>query len=269
MVDKFGGYVERLRAGETRKAVAERAGISAEYLRQIERLGKIPRQDKLLALAKALDQEPKEFLYRALEERNDEAARALQSVRPRFPRLRQTLLDRLRGQGRDLVAEDLVSLELAPQERLALLVWAGIHLMDVEGLEPEAARARAKQLLGRPEFVDETLADYVARNIVAWEVDPQTGQQTYQVASARVEEILEQMVEFLFPAGGSINGKNAALAREIAELLEDEEFAALFHNLKSYRKLSERDKSDIRSLWEIAGTMVKERLGRAQSREVA
>jgi len=269
MAEKFGAYLERLRGGETRKSVAARAGISSEYLRQIERLGKIPQQDKLLALARALDQEPKEFLYRALEERNDEAARALQSVKPRFPRLRQALLARLRGQGREQVAADLVSLELAPQERLALLVWAGIHLMDIEGLEPEAARARAKQLLVRPEFVDEVLADYIARNLVSWEVDSEIGQQTYQVASARVEEILEQMVEFLFPAGGSINGKNAALAREIAELLEDEEFAALFHNLKSYRKLSERDKADIRSLWEVAGTMVKERLGRTQAKEAS
>ncbi len=264
MDKSFGAFVRSLRGGETRKAAAARAGISAEYLRQIETEGRIPKEDKVIALAQALGYDPKDLLARALRAKSEEAAEALLNLEPRWPRLRTVLSARLIGPGADLVREALEALAVAPQERSAIMLWAGVLLMDAEGLEPEAARRLVRGRIAEDGFVEDVLSEYVARHLVSWQVDPETGRQTHRAASDRVDEFLGRMSEALGQSPTSVESEALNTARELADLLEEEEIAMLFHNLKKYRELSERDKDELRALWEFAGRMVRDRLARAR-----
>ncbi len=254
--------MRRLRGAETRKAVAERAGFSAEYLRVIEEEDRVPQKDKQIALAKALGVDVRQFLERALLAENKAAHEVLTRVSPRFPRIRKLLLAKLEGSGVEVVREDLRGLALSPHERSAILVWAGVWFMDSEGVDPAEAHRLAKERVYDERFVEEVLADYVARNLVSWNVDSETGRQVHAGDSPRVEELLVQMAGHLghLPLAGRRG--NLAAALEIADLLKEEEFSALFYNLKGYQELSDQDKADIRSLWELAGRLVQERLER-------
>jgi len=263
----FGNFVHQLRGKETRKAVADRAGISAEYLRQIETYSRIPSEGKLIALAKALDQEPRGFLALALQEKNPKAADHLLVLKPRFPRTRKALAAKLEGPGAELVKEALEGLTLAPQERQALLLWAGVFFIDTQGVEAIEAREMAKVRLDEIEFVEPVLGDYIARHLVSWQVDPETGFQTHVAATARIEELLNRMAEHLGQGPVSAGNSILAMAREFAGLLKEQEFAALFHCLKNYQELSQQDKQDILALWELAGRLADERLERQQQKE--
>ena len=179
MGEHFGVYIRRQRGERSRKEVAEAAGITIEYLRLIEKEGRIPKEDKVLALAKALNYDPKDLMKRALTARNEEAATTLLSASPRFPRARETLVNRLTGPEAEMVRGDMDQLTLAPQERPALLLWAGVMLMEAQALEPDEARQRARERLQEAEFVEGLVADYIDRNLVSWEVEPETGRQKH------------------------------------------------------------------------------------------
>jgi len=267
MSERFGAYVRRLRNGETRKAVASRAGISAEYLRQIENLGQVPKEDKLIALARALGQDPKELLARGLREKNLEAAKTMLAVKPKFARTRQILASRLSGPELELIKEDMAGLAQAPQERVAVLLWAGAFFIDSQGLNPAAALELAREKSNETDFVENVLADYVARHLVSWQVDPENGRQTHRAGSPRVDESLDRMAEHLGQVSGKPEGEALDAARKFAELLKEPEFAALYHHLQVYRELSEHDKGEIRAWWEVVNRMVDERLAQNKNKK--
>ena len=266
MGEHFGAYIRRQRGERSRKKVAEAAGITFEYLRLIEKDGRIPKEDKVLALAKALNHDPKDLMKRALTAKNEEAATTLLSTLPRFPRARDILAGRLTGPEAETVRDDLDQLTLAPQERPALHLWAAVMLMETKALEPAEARQLARERIQEAEFVEGPVADYIDRNLVSWEVDPETGRQKHQGATSRVQDLLNRMAGYLDPSRAERQDESLTeTARQIAELLEqDEEFAALFHNFRSFSELSEGDKADIVALWELAGRLVNERQARKQ-----
>lgn len=69
MTESFGTYVKKLRGERTKKDIARDAGFTAEYVRIIEDENKIPSQDILVKLAKALGVGEKELVFRALQEK--------------------------------------------------------------------------------------------------------------------------------------------------------------------------------------------------------
>ena len=260
MGESFGEFLLRLRGKRTRKEVAEAAQISAEYLRQIEHQGKIPKEDKLIALAKALGLDSKEVLTRALQERNQEAADTILSVKPRFPKMRAALISKLGGLGIEVVAADLDGLSLSPHERSAIFIWGCVVFMDREGLGEKEARKRTKKCFGDSAFVEGALVEYVERYLVSWQVDPETGIQSHYTDDSRVKEILGAVTKFLGHPRWGENQEADVEFKAFSELLKEPEFVSLYHNLKKYTALNERDRSDIRAWWELVNRMVEEKL---------
>ena len=260
MKETFGEFLLRVRGRRTRKEVAEQAAISAEYLRQIEHQGKIPKEDKLIALAKALGLDSKEILTRALRERNQEAARTILSIEPRFPQMRKVLLSKLAGPETGVVVEDLQGLALGPHERSAILFWGCVFFMDKESLDEKEARLRAKEEIGAREFVEERLARYVVRYLVSWQVDPETGIQSHFTEEPRINKLLRLVGEYLGHLSGSEKHQRDDAAEAFSELLNEPEFVSLYRNLKKYASLNDRDKLDIRAWWKLVNRMVEEKL---------
>ena len=94
MTETFGAYVKKLRGDRTKKDLARDAGFTAEYIRIIEDENKIPSQDILVKLAKALGVGEKELVFRALQEKAPaEAKDFFQASPPSHPKIRQVLLD--------------------------------------------------------------------------------------------------------------------------------------------------------------------------------
>lgn len=262
MSREFGNYVRRLRGKETRKAVADRAGFSAEYLRRIEEEGRVPHKDKQLSLARALNADERRFLDQALRAENRLAHHLLTTPQPTYPNLRRVLVDRLTGVGRATVLSDIENLPLSLPERSAIILWTAALMMDREELEPQAAVDRARELITDNDFVNNQVAEYVVRHLVSWNVDPETGRQTHAADTPETGDLLGQAAETLGLASSAVGGSDMATALEIADLLRDSEFADLFYKMKGYLELNERDRAEIRSLWELAGQMVRDRLAR-------
>lgn len=265
MSDGFGAYVRHLRGQVTRKSVAAKAGISAEYLRLIESENRVPQKDKQLALAVALQTPLRPFLERALAAENARAHRILTRASAVYPGLRRVLIRRLCGPGRDVVNKDIQGLSLSPHERTATLLWASAMLMDGQGVAAAPAVSRAREECVRPEYVEGPVAEYVARNLVSWNVDHETSRQTHWAASRRIDDLLMAAAAALgvaFTATGLDDGMTGGAPHgELAGLMTDSEFADLFTSLKGYRQLADSERRDIRRLWELAGRMVNDRLG--------
>lgn len=262
MGESFGEYLLRLRGKRTRKEVAEAARISAEYLRQIEHQGKIPKEDKLIGLAEALGLDTKEVLTRALHERNQEAAETILSVKPRFPRMRATLMSRLGGLGVEVVASDMEWISLSPHERSAVFIWGCVFYMDRDGLDEKASREKTKERIKESSFVEGALAEYVERYLVSWQVDPETGIQSHYTESPGIREILGAVTGYLGHPRWGHNQEADVEFRAFSELLKEPEFVSLYRNLKKYTALNKQDRADIRAWWELVNRMVEEKLSK-------
>lgn len=269
MPENFGEYLKSLRKGQTRKSIAEKAGISAEYLRQIEDKGQIPKEDKLLALAEVLRVEPRDLLTRAIIEKNkgEDVIEQLSKAVPAFPLARKVLLAALTGEGADLVKRNIAGVELSLPEMAALSLWSGIYYMDRHEMEVYTARAKSRESINDKSFIEKKLAKYIARLLVSWQVDPENGRQVHAANKNRIQALLKRMAIHLgqVPDDGSAGDREVALI--FAELLEDPDFEVLCYNLRRFKELGEEDKIELKAWWRVVNKMVEERLSRDKERK--
>ena len=134
--------------------------------------------------------------------------------------------------------------------------------MDREGLDEKGARKRTKEVMGKDEFLENDLVEYVVRYLVSWQVDPETGIQSHFAEDLRISRLLRTVGEYLGHLSGRESREADDTVKAFSKLLQEPEFVSLYRNLKQYASLNEQDKSDIRIWWEVVNRMVEEKLAR-------
>lgn len=252
MGEGFGEYIIRLRGSRTRKSVAQEAGFTSEYLRLIENEGRIPKSEKLISLALALGREPRDVLIRAWSQNDLRAVELVTDRRARFPSARAVLSRRLEGPDGPTVRRFFDDSPLTPPELTALRLWSAVRLADLRGMDPDQARAEARELINDPDFVEQRLARFMEENLTGWTVDLDTGRQTHTAASPTMSEILTRLADGDRAVGSAPSGAN----------LTPDEQTLLADLFSRYGRLAPDDKAEIRSLLELAGSMAANKLDR-------
>ena len=255
MGESFGEYIVRLRGSRTRKSVAQEANFTSEYLRLIENEGRIPKSDKLIALARALGRDPRDILIRAWNQNDPRAVELVTDRQARFPLARAVLSHRLEGRDGPAVRRFFDDSPLTPPELTALRLWATACLTDLRGLTPDQARTEAREAINDPEFVERRLARFMEEHLTGWSVDLDTGRQSHAAASPTLGDLLARL------ADGDQTGEPLP-ADSVASGLSPAEQTLLTDLFSRYGRLASDDKAEIRSLLELAGNMAANKLDR-------
>lgn len=209
----FGTYAkERIRRlGKSQKALANRLGVSPAYISQIftgkknpPDLGKSRNRAQLKIWA--------EFLSVGEDDILDFIRFQLHRVPlkpgPRFERMRQLLLARLRGRERPL-AEEIRSLELHPAENLAIAAMVQIYLMLRDAIDDDRAyaRTRFRELCRRArtdrEFIEGDLSGFFEERAFSWTWDSDMGDVHFRFESHEIQEAMARVEEVLGDATGA------------------------------------------------------------------